>query len=76
MEAIMPKHIEARVEELERKVDDLTRQIGPLTKPVKDWRRTVGMSAGDPEFEEITRLGREDRKSQRWEDEPDADPGH
>lgn len=72
----MSTPVEKRLEDLEKKVADLTRILAPLTKRDKDWRRTVGMSANDPEFDEMVRLGAEYRKSQRWEDEPDAGTGH
>ena len=40
-------------------------------------RRSIrGMSANDPGFDEMVRLGAEYRKAQRWEDEPDAGAGH
>jgi hypothetical protein len=70
--------IEKRVEALEQKVADLTRFVAADTadKPSKDWRRTFGMSANDPEFDEMIRLGKEYRQAQRAEDEPDANPGH
>jgi len=74
----MSTPVEKRLDALEQKVSELTRLVsaGTATKPAKDWRRTVGMSVNDPEFEEMARLGREYRKAQRWEDEPDAGAGH
>ena len=70
--------IEKRVEALEKKLADLARLItsDPTAKPGKDWRRTFGMSANDPGFDEMIRLGKEYRQAQRAEDEPDADSGH
>ena len=74
----MSTPIEKRIEVLEQKVADLTRLVTsePTAKPAKDWRRTVGMSANDPGFDEMIRLGKEYRQAQRAEDEPDADSGH
>ncbi len=74
----MSTPIEKRVEVLEQKVADLTRLVTSesTAKPGKDWRRTFGMSASDPGFDEMIRLGKEYRQAQRAEDKPDADPGH
>jgi hypothetical protein len=72
----MSTPIEKRVEALEQKVTDLTRLIAAGPKDPYAWRSTVGMSANDPGFDEMVRLGKEYRQSLRAEDEPDADPGH
>jgi hypothetical protein len=59
----MPTTLKERVEVLEQQVQELNallRQQSP--KPAKDWRKTIGMSANNPEFEEIIRLGREIRQ--------------
>lgn len=77
----MSETIEDRLARVEAELADLKRRVdagGAATGP-KDpyaWRSTVGMSANDPGFEEMVRLGREYRKAQRWEDEPDAGAGH
>ncbi len=75
-ESVMSTTVEKRLDELEKKVEDLTRLIAPSAKRDKDWRRTFGMSANDPGFDEMVKLGQEYRKSHRVEDEPDADPGY
>ena len=73
----MSETIEKRLERVEAELAELKRRVELSDQPrAKDWRRTVGMSANDPEFEEMVRLGREYRKAQRWEDEPDAGAGH
>lgn len=73
----MSETIEKRLERVEAELADLKRRVEASAVPLqKDWRKTVGMSANDPEFDEMIRLGREYRKSQRWEDEPDAGTGH
>ena len=74
----MNSPIENRLEALEKKVADLARLVTSdrTAKPDQDWRRTVGMSANDPGFDEMIRLGKEYRQAQRAEDEPDADSGH
>jgi hypothetical protein len=61
----MPLTLEERVEQLERKVVQLSANV-PNEKP---WRRTFGMSRGDPGFEEMLRLGREYRQALREPDE-------
>jgi hypothetical protein len=74
----MSETIEQRLERVETELADLKRRVlaGDATPPrKKDWRRTFGMSANDPEFDEMVRLGAEYRKAQRWEDEPDAGAG-
>ncbi len=56
------------LEQLERRVDDLERQVAELRAELKPLRplgsvqETFGMFAGDSEFEEIVRLGREYRQ--------------
>jgi len=62
--------------ELERRLEDLERDVLVLKDALRpaeqrhDWRRTVGVFADDPEFEEIVRLGAEYRRQQRQADEP------
>ena len=58
--------LEERVATLEQEVEQLKKLL-LRTKPEKDWRRTVGMSVNDPGYEEMVRLGREYRESQREE---------
>ena len=73
----MSEAIEKRLERVEAELADLKRRVeaGAVARQ-KDWPRTVGMSANDPEFDEMLRLGREYRKAQRCKDEPDAGAGH
>jgi len=52
---------ETRVATLERKVDQLLRGSGRQ----KDWRRTVGMFAGDELMKEINAEGRKIREADR-----------
>lgn len=58
--------LEERVAVLEKELTDLKRIVSG-DKVVKDWRKTVGMSANDPGFEEMIRLGGEIRQQEREE---------
>ena len=62
--------LEARVEALERQITELRNRI-TIGGRTKDWRRTIGMFADDPVFDEIVRLGREWRESQNETDFPE-----
>ncbi len=55
------EQLEQRVHELEREVALLREELKPL-RPLRSVQETFGMFAGDPEFDEIVRLGREYRK--------------
>ena len=66
--------LKQRVEALERQITELRKALDNKTTEAKavadeprekDWRRTFGMSANDPLFEEAVRLGREFRQRQR-----------
>ncbi len=60
----MSSKLEARIEALEREVREVAKVVQTLAvRP--DWRSTFGMSANDPGFEEMVRLGREYRMRQR-----------
>ena len=75
----MSETIEKRLERVEVELSALKLRFDAVAgaKPGRmDGLQTFGMSANDPEFDEMIRLGSEYRKSQRWEDEHDADPGH
>lgn len=75
----MSETVEQRLERVEAELDTLKRRFDATVRvaPGKmDWLQTFEMSADDPEFDEIVRLGREYRKAQRWENEPDAGSGH
>jgi hypothetical protein len=75
----MSETIEARLDRLEAELSELKQRVDSSSskQPGRmDWLQTFGMSANDPEFDEMVRLGAEYRKAQRWEDEPDAGAGH
>jgi hypothetical protein len=55
------EQLEQRVHDLERQVAELRDELKPL-RPLGSVQETFGMFAGDPEFDEIVRLGREYRK--------------
>jgi len=55
------KQLEQRVGDLERQVAELRGEAQSL-RPLGNVQETFGMFAGDPEFDEIARLGREYRK--------------
>jgi hypothetical protein len=63
----MSTTIEERVAILEKELIRL-KQIIQGTHVEQDWRKTFGMSANDPGFDEMIRLGREIR-AQDQEDE-------
>jgi hypothetical protein len=63
----MSTTIEDRVAILEKELIRL-KQIIQGTRVEQDWRKTFGMSANDPGFDEMIRLGREIR-AQDQEDE-------
>ncbi len=54
------EQLERRVSDLERQVAELRGELRPL-RPLSSVGDTFGMFAGDPEFDEIVRLGREYR---------------
>ena len=64
------KALAKRVESLEAEVAELKRQLPAVAEAhsqsprAKDWRRTLGMFADDPTFDEALRLGREWRRRQ------------
>jgi hypothetical protein len=62
----MPTTLKERVEVLEKQVQELNALLRQqrATRP-KDWRKTIGMSANNAEFEEIIRLGQEIRRRTR-----------
>jgi archaellum component FlaC len=61
------EQLEERLGELERQVAALKREINPL-RPLANVQDTFGMFAGDPDFDEIVRLGREYRQQVNSED--------
>ena len=52
--------LERRVHDLERQVAELRATLGNL-RPPQSVAETFGMFGGDPEFDEMVRLGREYR---------------
>ena len=54
------QQLEERLNELEREMAELRREVRPL-RPLGDVKDTFGMFAGDADFDEIVRLGREYR---------------
>ena len=56
--------LEQRVAELERQVQELRRAINDV-RDGKDWRRTIGMFAGDEVMKEIDEAGRRIREADR-----------
>ena len=62
------EQLEQRVRALEREVAQLRGELKPL-RPLGSVQDTFGMFAGDPEFDEIVRLGREYRNQLNSEGE-------
>ena len=62
------EQLEQRVRVLEREVAQLRGELKPL-RPLGSVQETFGMFAGDPEFDEIVRLGREYRSQVNSEGE-------
>jgi hypothetical protein len=58
---------EERVAILEKELTCL-KQIIQATRLEKDWRKTFGMSANDPGFDDMIRLGREMREQDQEDD--------
>jgi hypothetical protein len=56
-----------RVHELERQVAELRGELRAL-RPLRSVGETFGMFAGDPEFSDVVRLGREYRDQVNAED--------
>ena len=71
----METTLERRVESLETDVSALKAIVLGKQSP-KNWQSTFGMSRDDPGFEEMIRLGREIRESQREGDDSGAGIGH
>jgi hypothetical protein len=63
----MKANLEEKVIVLEKELTDLKHTL-ERTRVKKDWRKTFGMSANDPGFEEMIRLGREIRKQSKEDD--------
>ncbi len=61
--------LEERLTVLEKTVAALVRDRQRPPR-VKDWRRTLGMFAGDEVMKEINRLGREYREADRRNSQP------
>ena len=56
--------LERRVDHLEEEVRVLRQQVNVI-KPAKDWRKTVGAFADDPEFQDIVRAAATERQTDR-----------
>jgi hypothetical protein len=63
----MSTNIEERVATLEKELKDL-KQLIQGTHVEKDWRKTFGLSADDPGFDEMIRLGRDIREQDQEDD--------
>jgi hypothetical protein len=63
----MSTSIEERVATLEKELKDL-KQLIQGTHVEKDWRKTFGLSANDPGFDEMIRLGRDIREQDQEDD--------
>jgi len=61
------EQLEQRVHELERQVAELRGELRSL-RPLRNVGETFGMFAGDSEFDELVRLGREYRDQINDED--------
>ncbi len=58
--------LEQRLLSLEKRVEDLQAQLTRRADPMRAWwKEDAGRFAGDPVFEEIVKLGRAYRRSQR-----------
>jgi hypothetical protein len=62
------KQLEERVDDLERQVAELRSESQSL-RPLGSVQETFGMFAGDADFDETVRLGREFREQVNAEDE-------
>lgn len=62
------EQLELRVHDLERQVAELRDELKPM-RPLGSVQETFGMFAGDPEYEEMVRLGREYRNQVNSEGE-------
>jgi hypothetical protein len=63
----MSTSIEERVATLEKELKDL-KQLIQGTHVEQDWRKTFGLSANDPGFDEMIRLGRDIREQDQEDD--------
>ena len=61
------EQLEAKVNDLERELAELKRALQPL-RPLSRVEDTFGMFADDPDFDEVSRLGREYRDEANAED--------
>ncbi len=66
MSQITLEALSERVAALEKAVAEM-RQSQPKSSPVKDWRRTIGMFAGDELMKEIFEAGRLIREADQQE---------
>ena len=65
----MTATLEQRLEVLEKQVADLNHQLEEFRPRKKDWTKSFGIFANDPDHESAARLGREWREAQTYEKE-------
>lgn len=58
------KEIETRVASLEQEIALLKKKMSALEKPAAWWQQISGAFAGDADFEEAVKLGREFREGE------------
>ena len=63
------QQLEQRLGELELQVAELRREIRPL-RPFQNVQQTFGLFAGDADYDEVIRYGREFRERANAGDEP------
>ena len=61
--------LEHRLEALEKQVADLSSRLEELRPRKKDWTKSFGVFANDPDHDEAMRLGRQWREAQTYEKE-------
>ena len=65
----MNESVEQRLEALEKEIAELREQLAEMKPREKDWRRSIGAFANDPDYDRAMRLGREWRESLTYEKE-------
>ena len=65
----MNEPLEQRVAALEKQVAEMGRQLAEVKPRKKDWRRSFGIFANDPDYDRAMKLGREWREAQTYEKE-------
>ena len=67
--AAMNETLEQHVEALEKQVAEMREQLAKLKPREKDWTKSFGIFANDPDHDLAVKLGREWRESQTYEKE-------